>query len=201
MKCLRRLTCSMVLAGLTITGCGGAAATPAASSTAPSQAAASKPAAAASSPASGAPSASGKPAAAPASGNAPKLVMGYSNITANSLPTWSAGEGGYYQKHGLNVDLQYLAGGSKTLAALLANQIQIAENGGGEIVGAVAEGADLVAFATISPVYPYRLEVSKDIQQPADLKGKKMGIASRGGSADVAGRVVLKKFGIDPRSE
>lgn len=126
------------------------------------------------------------------------MVLGYSNITANSLPTWSAGEGGYFQKHGLNIELQYLAGGSKTLAALLAGQIQIAENGGGEIVGAVAEGADLVAFATISPVYPYRLEVSKDIQQPADLKGKKMGIASRGGSADVAGRVVLKKFGIDP---
>ncbi|HLG74142.1 MAG TPA: ABC transporter substrate-binding protein [Chloroflexota bacterium] len=198
MKSIRWLTCSIALAGLTMAGCGRPAAEPTASSAAPnqpaspSQAAASKPAASTSAP--GSASSSAKPAASAG----PKLVLAYSNITANSLPTWSAGEGGYFQKHGLNIELQYLAGGSKTLAALLAGQVQIAENGGGEIVGAVAEGADLVAFATISPVYPYRLEVSKDIQQPADLKGKKMGIASRGGSADIAGRVVLKKFGIDP---
>jgi len=96
------------------------------------------------------------------------------------------------------MDVQLLSGGSKTLSALLAGQIQIAENGGGETVGATAEGADLVVFATISPVYPYKLEVASDIKQPGDLKGKKLGIASRGGSADVAGRVVLRKFGIDP---
>src|SRR5947209_3720354 len=104
MTSLRWLTCSVALAGLTMAACGGQAAAPTAS-----PAAASKPATAASAAAaSGAAAASAKPAAqtsASASATGPKMVLGYSNITANSLPTWAAGEGGYYQKRGLNIDL------------------------------------------------------------------------------------------------
>jgi len=128
----------------------------------------------------------------------PKLVLGHSQITGNALAAWSAEDGEYFKKNGVDVDAQLMSGGTKTVAALLAGQIQVAEVGGSEVIGASAEGADLVITAVVSPVYPYKMEVQPSIKTPADLKGKKLGIATTGGSADIAGRVVMRKNGIDP---
>jgi ABC-type nitrate/sulfonate/bicarbonate transport system substrate-binding protein len=41
-------------------------------------------------------------------------------------------------------------------------------------------------------------EVAPGIQSAADLKGKAVGISRPGSSSDIATRVVLKKFGLDP---
>ena len=69
---------------------------------------------------------------------------------------------------------------------------------GGEVLSASASGADLVVLAALAPVYPYLFEVSPDIKTVDDLRGKKVGVSSPGGSADIASRVALKKQGLDP---
>ncbi len=168
---------ALFLAVLALAGCGGTAA-----------------------PAPSAPPSSAAPSAAAAArlSGMPKLVLGHSQITGNALAAWSAEQGEYFKKNGVDVDEQLMSGGTKTVAALLAGQIQIAEVGGSEVIGAAAEGADLVITAVVSPVYPYKMEVEPSIKAPADLKGKKLGISTTGGSADIAGRVVMRKNGIDP---
>jgi ABC-type nitrate/sulfonate/bicarbonate transport system substrate-binding protein len=130
-------------------GCG-AAATPAASGSAP-------------------PSASAQ--AAPKPAGARKFVLGHSQITGNALSSWAAEDGEYFKKNGLDVDAQLMSGGTKTVAALLAGQIQIAEVGGSEVIGVSAEGADLVITAVISPVYPYKMEVAAGHQDASRPQG------------------------------
>src|SRR5437016_2446647 len=117
------------LAALGLAGCGGSAA-PAASvpGSAPGASASAK----------AQTSATAKPSAMP------KLVLGHSQITGNALAAWSAEDGEYFKKNGVDVDAQLMSGGTKTVAALLAGQIQVAEVGGSEVIGASAEGADLV---------------------------------------------------------
>jgi len=192
---------------LLLAACGGAAAPsgPGSSSPAPASAA---PASAAK-PASGAPasaaaasakpaasaSASAKPAASAAAG---KLSFAYSNIAGSNLAVWTALDGGYFQKNGLEVDVQLIAGGSRTMAALLSGELKLIFAGGAETLSAVSQGADLVVIGTLGPVYPYKFEVTKDIKTAADLKGKTVGVASFGGSADIATRVVLRRLGLDP---
>jgi ABC-type nitrate/sulfonate/bicarbonate transport system substrate-binding protein len=183
-----------------------AAASPAASAkpaTAASGAAAtaSKPAAVASSSAkpaaaSGAASAAAKPASSGA-----KVVMAYSNVKGDNLAAWEAEDAGIFQKNGVAVDLQLIAGGSKTMGGLLSGEVHMALLGGGETVSATAEGADLVILGTTSPVYPYKFEAAKEIKSMDDLRGKKVGVASIGGSADIATRVVLKKANLDPSKD
>lgn len=129
---------------------------------------------------------------------AAKLVVGYSNIAGDEIPLWLAKDAGIFDGNGLNVDLQYLAGGTKAIAALVAGDLQVSSQGGGELMGAVSGGADLVAIANLGPVYPFELEVTPDIKATADLKGKKVGVASIGGASDIAARVVLRKNGLDP---
>jgi NitT/TauT family transport system substrate-binding protein len=79
--------------------------------------------------------------------------------------------------------------------------VQFAHAGGSEALNATASGADLVIVATLAPVYPYIFEVTPDIASPGDLVGKKVGVATIGGSADVATRVVLRQSGIDPEKD
>lgn len=137
----------------------------------------------------------------PAAAKADSLTIGYSNVVGGELPLWMAADEGYFSKHGLNADAQLISGGANTVAALVSGQIQIAHAGGSEALSAIANGADLVVIGTLSPVYPYVLEVDGDINSPADLVGKKLGVATFGGSADIATRVVLRQAGLDPDSD
>ncbi len=145
------------------------------------------------------------PAAAPspsprATPTAPpaKLGVAYSNITADNLPLWFAFESGIAKANGLDLDLQSIDGGSRTMAGLLANSYQLGQLGGSEVLSAVSGGEDLVVVATLAPVYPYLFMARAEIKTPADLKGKKVGISSVGGSADIATRLTLRALGLDP---
>ena len=141
------------------------------------------------------------PFAVPAAAQSETINVGFSNVAGGELPLWAAADEGYFSRHGLSVNVQLISGGANTVAALLSGQLQIADAGGSEALSAVANGADLVVVATQAPVYPYILEVTQDINSPADLVGKKVGVATFGGSADVATRVVLRQAGIDPEKD
>jgi NitT/TauT family transport system substrate-binding protein len=125
------------------------------------------------------------------------LVVAYSNVSATILPLWVAKQAGLYEKHGLDVDLQYVASAT-SVAALVSGQMQLATVGLSESLGAIAGGADLVVIANQVPAYTYIFEVAPGIQTAADLKGKSIGISRTGSSSDIGTRVVLKKFGLDP---
>ncbi|HEX6513036.1 MAG TPA: ABC transporter substrate-binding protein, partial [Chloroflexota bacterium] len=68
-------------------------------------------------------------------------------------------------------------------------------------LAAATEGADLRVLATLSPVYPYKMEVPPGIKAAADLKGKKIGISRFGSSSDIATRLGLRKVGLDPEKD
>jgi NitT/TauT family transport system substrate-binding protein len=136
------------------------------------------------------------PAAAAQQGDS--IAVGYSNIAGDEISLWVAVDQGYFDAHGLSVEAQLLAGGANTVAALLSGQVQFAHAGGSEALNASASGADLVIVAMLAPVYPYIFEVVPEINSTSDLVGKTIGVATIGGSADVATRVVLRQNGIDP---
>lgn len=142
------------------------------------------------------------PASAPASQAPPdRLTVGYSQKSGDQLPVWVAKEDGVFAKNRLDVDLQLVAGGSNTMSALLSGQLQIGQLGGSEVLSAASQGADLVVLATLTPVYPYVFMVAADIRTPADLKGKRVGVSSIGGSADIATRQGLRQVGLDPEKD
>ena len=107
-------------------------------------------------------------------------------------------ESGTFSSRNLRVDAQLISGGANTMAALLAGQTQITHAGGSEALSAVANGADLVVVGVTAPVYPYVLEATPEIKSVQDLAGKKVGVATLGGSADIATRVALRQAGLDP---
>jgi NitT/TauT family transport system substrate-binding protein len=151
----------------------------------------------------GGPAASPAPSADAASPSAApvKIKASYGNVTPANLAPFFAKEMGIFAKHGLDVDLVLIDGGSPSAAALIAGQVQFANFGGTETMSGVAAGSDMVAVALFVPVTPWQLLAKSDYKSPDDLKGKTVGIASKGGSSEVAADVSLQRLKLDPNKD
>jgi NitT/TauT family transport system substrate-binding protein len=175
---------SLVLRGLAITmslavgvACGGGAGTPAAVTSPTANA----------SPASKAPT----PTPAPV-----KVRAAYGNVTPANLAPFYAKEKGIFLQNGLDVDLTLIDGGGKAMAALLGNSVDIAQLGGTETMSAYAGGGEVEAVALFVPVSPWVLMAPSSYTGPNDLKGKTIGVASKGGSSEVAANQAIEKLGL-----
>jgi len=123
-------------------------------------------------------------------------VSSYSELTPINLPVWIGVDAGLFKKNGLTVDARLIES-SLGVSALLAGQVKYAALGGSEALAAAINGADLVVLATLSPVYPYKLEVNSSIKTAQDLKGKKLGVSRIGSSSDSATEAALRKLGVN----
>lgn len=120
----------------------------------------------------------------------------YNALGGVMAPIWVADDAGLFKKHGVNVDLKYLAATSAVQAMV----------GGGEEVGFVGnqgidaklEGADLTYVASGLPTFVFQIYARPEIKTIADLKGKIFAATQPSASTDYASRIVLKKNGLEP---
>ncbi|MGN6719835.1 MAG: ABC transporter substrate-binding protein [Candidatus Binatia bacterium] len=111
-------------------------------------------------------------------------------------PIWVAQDAGLFVKHGVTVDLKYLAATTAVQGML----------GGGEEIGLVGnqgidaklEGADLIYVASGLPVFVFQVYARPEIKSMSDLKGKVVAVTQPAASTDYAMRIVLKKNGLEP---
>jgi NitT/TauT family transport system substrate-binding protein len=130
-----------------------------------------------------------------------KIKASYGNVTPANIAPFFAKEMGIFAKHGLDVDLVLIDGGSPSAAALIAGQVQFANFGGTETMSGVAAGSDMVAVALFVPVTPWQLLAKTDYKSPEDLRGKTVGVASKGGSSEVAADLSLQRLKLDPNKD
>jgi ABC-type nitrate/sulfonate/bicarbonate transport system substrate-binding protein len=117
--------------------------------------------------------------------------------TPYDVPLFLATNRGLFQKQNLKVELTAIPG-PQSIAALISGQVQFDHAGGTEAVAAGSNGGDLVIVAVQSAVFNFKFYVRPEIKAVSDLKGKKLGITSPGGSFDLALRLALPTFGLQP---
>ena len=148
----------------------------------------------------GTPTAVSSPSAAPKTATptpAPiKVRAAYGNVTPANLAPFYAKEKGIFLQNGLDVDLSLIDGGGKAMAALLGNSVDIAQLGGTETMSAIAGGGEVEAVTLFVPVSPWVLMAPASYTGPNDLKGKVVGVASKGGSSEVAANQAIEKLGL-----
>ncbi|HYA30621.1 MAG TPA: ABC transporter substrate-binding protein [Acidobacteriota bacterium] len=137
-------------------------------------------------------------AANPPSSAQEKLTVSYSSVDAPSANWYIAQEKGFYKKYGLDVESIFIPASSTNVAVLVAGQLKFGNGTGGTIAAAAVSGAPLVAVACFMNTLPYELIVQDSIKTPQQLKGKTLGISRVGSSSDVAARIFLKNFGLEP---
>ena len=125
-----------------------------------------------------------------------KVRAAYGNVTPANLAPFYAKEKGIFLQNGLDVDLSLIDGGGKSMAALLGGSVDIAQLGGTELMSAFVGGGDVEAVALFVPVSPWVLMAPASYSGPNDLKGKTLGVASKGGSSEVALNQQIDKLGL-----
>jgi NitT/TauT family transport system substrate-binding protein len=125
-----------------------------------------------------------------------RLNMGYSIYSGMTAPVWATKEAGLFEKNGLNVQLVYLRGGTEAAQALITGDIPFAMMGGGAVIASNLAGSGSVILAGIENAILFKLVTSKDIDSAEKLRGKKLGVASLGGSTYLATVRALQYFGM-----
>jgi NitT/TauT family transport system substrate-binding protein len=140
------------------------------------------------------------PAASPAHAaeSLQKLRVAYAAITAAFSIPWIGKEAGIFQRHGLDVELVYIAAGSRAVQTLVGGSIDIAAVGGPAGVDAKLAGADTVYIAIpVNRVIVFTVTVPQ-IQRVEELRGKSIGVTRIGTVTDYFTRLYLRQNGLTP---
>lgn len=127
-----------------------------------------------------------------------KIVIAHAAMNARVLPLWTAKEQGFFLKYGVPSEAIFIRQAPTLVAALTSGDIQIGYTGGTAVLGAAAGGADLKILAAFTNRVTYDVVARPGIKTPEELRGKKFGVQSIGGTVWMGAILALEHFGLDP---
>jgi NitT/TauT family transport system substrate-binding protein len=130
-----------------------------------------------------------------------KLRTGGGSASATQMSLWFAKEAGYYEKNGLNVEVISIPGSSLALQAMLSGELPVIQAGGAGPIQTALVGADTVVIATIAKRFNWWIFTQPSVNRMEDLKGKVFGVTRFGTQSDLASRLALRRYGIDPERD
>src|SRR5581483_886569 len=130
-----------------------------------------------------------------------KVAVGYATISNSSLALWLAQDEKIFAKHGIDADLVFMPGAPALIAAINSGALAVGFTGGTAILAAAAGGADFKVLAASHVRSNHDLIVKPEIKRPEDLRGKRIGVTSIGGTGWMAAMLVFEQLGIIPDRE
>src|SRR5437016_6734721 len=127
---------------------------------------------------------------------AENVKIGIPSLTVTMMPLAVAKERGFFQKEGLNVEM-VLMPAALNIKVLLAGDIQYATTITAGVVANIRGINTRVVMCFVDRVL-LDLVGTPEFGSIADLKGKLVGISSRGGLHDVTMRRIFVQSGMDP---
>jgi NitT/TauT family transport system substrate-binding protein len=127
-----------------------------------------------------------------------KLRVAYASITAAFSIPWLAKEAGLFERHGLDVELIYIASGPRSIQTLVGGGVDIVAFGGAAAIDARLAGADAVYVAIPVKRLIFFTVVAPQIKGVEDLRGKVVGATRIGTLTDYFTRVYLRQSGLVP---
>src|SRR5437762_12661976 len=88
-------------------------------------------------------------------GPAERLRASYGSISGSTVPIWITKDAGLFEKHGLDVELHFIEGGAKAVAALVEGDVPIAQMGGTLVDSSQGAGSGVAIVAGVSTLHDY----------------------------------------------
>jgi NitT/TauT family transport system substrate-binding protein len=130
-----------------------------------------------------------------------RLVVGYAALNARVTALWTAEEQGYFGKYGIEAQPVFLRGAPTLVAGLASGDMHVGRSGGSATLAAVGAGHDFKIVATFSSHNTYDLVTRSNIKRPEDLRGKKFGLTSIGGTTWMGALLWLEHLGLDQQRD
>jgi NitT/TauT family transport system substrate-binding protein len=129
-------------------------------------------------------------------GSAPPTVkIGYPQPSGAQIPVWVIPETKIDQRYGINVQVLYISGGARLTQTVVSGDVQMAMTGGAVING-ILSGAELVYIAIGVPTYGFSVYARPEVKDISELKGKVLGVMTKGASSDHAATALLRQHGL-----
>ena len=133
-------------------------------------------------------------AAAPAPAQLKKVRLSATSVAVTELQFRTALLKGFYREEGLDVEI-ILIRGAVGMQALLGGSVDYTSAAGSIIAGAV-RGVPVRLVLVVNSKPQFDLVGQPDIKSVAQLKGKVVGISSRGGAVDILTQTILAQHGV-----
>jgi ABC-type nitrate/sulfonate/bicarbonate transport system substrate-binding protein len=113
-------------------------------------------------------------------------------------PLYLGQDVGIFKKHGLNLEMIFIPGGSLSLQALIGKSLDLLMTGGPPVVNAYLQGAKIKIIGGATNLLPYMFVATGGIRSAEQLKGKRIGISRFGSNTDYVVRLALNQFALSP---
>ena len=136
---------------------------------------------------------------APASAQLKKIRFSTTSIAVTELQFRIAQMKGFYREEGLDFE-SLLIRGSVGMQALIGGSVDYA-SAAGSIIAAGVRGAPVRLVLVVNSKPQFDHVGQTDIKSVQQLKGKVVGISSRGGAVDLLTQLILTKHGLTPNKD
>jgi len=130
-----------------------------------------------------------------------KVAIGYSAMQASVAPFWIAQERGLFTKYGIDPQLIFVRTTSVHTAGLISGQMEVSYGGGSGVISTAGSGSDLRFIASFASRLTHVLVTRPDIQSPKDLRRKRLGVVSIGGTQWITTKLGLEYLGVDEQRD
>jgi len=125
-----------------------------------------------------------------------KIRFPYSPIAWNSLPWWMAKEARFFEKYGLDVEMNFEGASSVIVQAMLAGEANFAGLAGTAVVSNVVNGGDVIQVAAVVKTFTIPMYSQPSINEVAQLKGQKVGVSRFNSISHIAALNIFQRAGV-----
>ena len=129
--------------------------------------------------------------------SADKVNISHSAVSGSQAILFVTRDAGFFKKYDIDLQILFVAGAPPNIAALVSGDLDLTIFAGPAAIAANLEGANTVVLMTYINTMEHTFISRPNVRKPADLKGKKFGIARPGATDDYGVRVAFKKWGLD----
>jgi NitT/TauT family transport system substrate-binding protein len=127
--------------------------------------------------------------------------MAVTALSVNQLAIWIAQDAGIFAENGVDLDVRYIAGAQPSMGALLGGDVDFLEGGPDAAMAVAIEGGDVVVVAHLLNKIVQALYVAPAIREPADLRGRQVGVTRVGSLSDSSTQYLLRLWGLEPERD
>jgi len=126
-----------------------------------------------------------------------RIVIGHASMSSVVLTLWAAQDKGFFAKNNVDAQLVFIPGSPTLIATLNTGDVHFGFTGGTATLGAAVAGLDVRMIAAFADRVQSELVTRPEIKTAADLKGKRVGVTSIGGTGWMSALLILEQIGIN----
>jgi NitT/TauT family transport system substrate-binding protein len=130
-----------------------------------------------------------------------RITIGVAAMSPRTIPLLIAQEQGLFAKQAIDARIVLIKGAPILVASLISGDLEVGYTGGTSVLGAAAQGPYLKILSSVSSKLTHTMLANPSIKSAEQLRGKRFGIQSMGGTTWMHTILGLEHVGLDVKRD